>query len=365
MTLTAMMSAGQLVNPSAEVAEGSDWAIVARRIRDLQNDEGLYCPHCHRALAQLAPVRLRAGSTRILHFFHLQLEGEQRECKNFSGESEKHMAAKTRLYEHLQRVNPLQIASIYLDSTVLKTQNISDRKPDVLVLYKNGSRVAHEIQISPISSTALLERSRDLKQHGCIVRWYLYGNVYSRENRQALAAEGIECYRLVFEDSDPARPVWTLDPGLEPEQPKQRQPMRDRCQESSSSRITRQEDLRAERYQRSVERHPHDALTPEDEPLDDYGTGINEPIDGLRQLCAWFLISHAQKSLPIPPFALTSWITVNHPDFYSVINGEVTAALEFLDGTRAKRHPRHQSGGLENTLCHLKTYCDGGLAHAA
>jgi hypothetical protein len=212
MTLTAISKELVLFSPAVALDQGTSRSEVAMAMRQLQAN-GLFCPHCHRKTGELAPVRFRNATDRKPHFFHLQaLEGGT-ECPSFSGESEKHLAAKSAIAERLKAVQGL--LNMEIDTRYLSSPGLVWRKPDILVTYQNGAIESHEIQVSPITSSEILERTADQKKHGAAqVIWYLYGKNYNPENRTACAKHGITCYHLWFLDRDDSRPRWKLDEGI-------------------------------------------------------------------------------------------------------------------------------------------------------
>ncbi|MCU0553111.1 MAG: hypothetical protein MUC48_27595, partial [Leptolyngbya sp. Prado105] len=218
MTLTAINSKLELFNPSALIEQGDDPADVAFSSRESMKD-GLFCPHCYQRLGKLHEVRYRHTSSRRVHFYHPKYEAESRDCKNHSGESEKHLSAKAAIARRLEIDG---LTNIKIEARIeLLDPALTFRKPDILLTYPNGVMEAHEIQISPITSDELARRTQGLKQHGCgSVVWYLAGKNYSEENRRWCHANNVKYFRLWFEDSDPAMARW--EAGKPPQSAQQR-----------------------------------------------------------------------------------------------------------------------------------------------
>ena len=233
MTLSAITKNLLLFSPAVLLDRGRDRGAIAVQMRQLQS-KGLFCPHCYRKSGEFVPIRFRNATDRKPHFFHLQaLEGGT-ECRNFSGESEKHLAAKTAIAERLKAEQGL--LNMEIDTRYLSAPDLVWRKPDILVTYQNGAIESHEVQISPIPSDAILERTADQKAHGVAqVVWYLYGGNFNRENRIACQKNAIPCYHLWFEERDDSRPRWRLGERVEFEpKPRSQSAERDTCSHVSA-----------------------------------------------------------------------------------------------------------------------------------
>lgn len=196
MTLTAMTNDCMEYNPSALINAGWDELEIVGRMLAIQDEKGFYCPHCFRKTSQLIPVRFKNPRERCKHFFHLDSVDSGKECANYSRESELHMEAKASLAEWLRFQYPLD----HVEVEKLLAENNIRRKPDVSVVFRNGSKEAHEIQISYINLTDLNNRSADLKDLGYIPIWYLHKKNWSQVNREYLKSKGIQYYRLFVED---------------------------------------------------------------------------------------------------------------------------------------------------------------------
>lgn len=206
MTLSAITADFELFNPSALINSGKDRTRIVLDMRNRQKN-GLYCPHCYRSSGDLIPVNFRNTETKRPHFFHLHVVEDGKECTNYSGEGEKHDAAKTFLEQFLQKQGAFEVL---VDKIYVVADDGRKRKPDLLVTYELGQREGHEIQISPINSTQLEERTNDIRDAGVQrVVWYLYGKNFNKENRAWCCRNNVPCYHLKFDYAN--IPTWTLD----------------------------------------------------------------------------------------------------------------------------------------------------------
>jgi hypothetical protein len=208
MSLTALTRELNPLNPSLLMANGKPRLSVSKQCKAAQDNGGLYCYHCYRRTQQFLPVRFRNAETKRAHFYHPRLEGAQKECENFSGESEKHLFAKTAIEARL-RIQGLTDVSFEV-KLIVDFSLGRHRQPDLLVTYPNGALEAHEVQISPLTLAQLQERTADLKRRCGGVVWYLHGEAYSVANREWLDQNGIKSYRLFFVNNDAAEPKWVL-----------------------------------------------------------------------------------------------------------------------------------------------------------
>lgn len=227
MTLSALTKDFTIYNPSLLIDQGSDPGREAVNAR-LKSTAGLYCPHCYQRTGVLREVRYRNSEKRRVHFFHPKYEGEGKDCKHFSNESARHLAAKAAI-AHSLRSQGLENISLELRLETIDPA-LTFRKPDILVTYPNGAMEAHEVQVSRIDSVELDRRTQGLKQHGCAtVIWYLGKGNYTRENREWCSRNAVRCFKLWFEDEDEAKPRWIEDPGIKPKVEPTRQRGDDRC----------------------------------------------------------------------------------------------------------------------------------------
>jgi len=342
MTLSAITSELVQIRPQAQINAGQPELSVVRFVITLQNESGLYCPHCHRVMGEFIPVRFRHCTDRASHFYHQKDQGQQSQCVSYRPETEKHLNAKAAISESikLSRQTAYEQIEVTVDRFRLQGEDASDRKPDILVIYKNGAKEAHEVQVSPISETELAQRTIDLKvNHGCDrVAWYLYGKAYSYLNRKWLTENGIEHYRLTFQrDEDGTYPEWSL--ASAPEDPKPKQEARDECR-SNPHRERAVQAIAAKKSAEFAERQRTKEIA-KSEDLDLY---------------RWFLYSF---QCPTDPFELKPCQRVLSPnEWIPVVKTEVRQSLMFLEGQEQKPSPRHITGALQSELKILKEMSD-------
>lgn len=250
MTLSALTQERQILTPYQLLEQGIPLADAYNQIRRLQREETFYCPHCFRKTGQLNPVRFRGTDTEKSrpHFFHAGDRIER--CQHYAKESEAHMIAKAAIASYLQSQGLVDVKpEFWLDEALDGTQK---RRPDIMASYPNGAFEAHEIQISPINSSEMGDRTNDIQLHlryliakskgldldnlpdtfqmPYKVCWYLFGRNHREENISwALNTIGVETYRLTFEGEN-KRPRWKLDiPPKGKKKPKAENIKRDRC----------------------------------------------------------------------------------------------------------------------------------------
>ena len=129
----------------------------------LQN-RSLICPVCRHQLA------IRDGFTRRgfpvrAHFVHHL--GTPEHPWPYA-ESPAHLAAKQTLIDWLKRDFFWRDAAFIHTETPIRTR----RRTDVMVTLPDGSRIAHEIQLSPISPDAFRRRTLDYLAAGIPVFWW-------------------------------------------------------------------------------------------------------------------------------------------------------------------------------------------------
>jgi Competence protein CoiA-like family len=214
MTLSAINKRLELFNPSALIELGRSRENVVVAMRE-GSREGLFCPHCFITHGSMVEVRFRNSERNRVHFYHAQKgDAAKSECVNQNGESERHLSAKTAIASSLM-VEGLVDAKLEYR---LLTPGLAFRRPDIYITRHNGAIETHEIQISYISAEEIRSRTADQKAHGSSnVVWYLFGKVYSLENRSMCEAIGATVYHLWFVDGDIAKPKWRLAPRVEEE----------------------------------------------------------------------------------------------------------------------------------------------------
>ncbi len=123
-----------------------------------------FCPECR------SPLRVRAGSRRQPHFFHLS---HNRRCRQ-SGKSVVHLRIQQKLSELLpagEAVLECRFAAI-------------SRIADIAWLPK---RLVFEVQCSPITAEEIARRNRDYLSEGFQTVWILHDRRFNR--KRASAAE--------------------------------------------------------------------------------------------------------------------------------------------------------------------------------
>jgi competence protein CoiA len=121
---------------------------------EVQYDDGpFYCPECHGELI------LKAGRVKIAHFAHQAYA----DC-SYTGEpeSDEHIKAKLEIYKALRDqpgVEKLQVE-----------RSLKEVRPDVSFYY-DGSYIAIEIQISPITLDEIIRRTTAYTRKNIYVLW--------------------------------------------------------------------------------------------------------------------------------------------------------------------------------------------------
>lgn len=338
MTLTAITEDLQVFRPQAQIDAGAAELAVAREMRSIEAQEPLFCPHCYHALGELVPVRYRHCTDRSCHFYHLVGESSDSQCISYKPETERHLNAKAAIAESLKREREHRFVEmiVSVDRYRLQGEDVRDRKPDILVVYANGTKEAHEVQVSAISETELSQRTIDLSvQHGCDrVVWYLYGKAYNYLNRKWLSDNSVEHYRLTFKREEQGTyPHWELAPT--PEEPKRKEPSEDRaCKRSQGGHAAVDlHEFRASRNAAEAAERQRTATVAKSEEIDLY---------------RWFLYAFQCPSAPfeLKPaqriVAPQKWLAYQRP--------QVIQSLAYLEGTEPKPHPRHHTGALQAEL---------------
>lgn len=130
------------------------------------------CPLCE------IPFYVRVSPRGRHHFVH---KGEH--CSagyRFHPESPEHLEAKVFLATHLKEEFPE-----YVDATIEYEVVFPEilRRVDLLVTFPTGWKQAHEIQLSPITTQELQERSEDYARLEIDVVWWLGKRADSPANR--------------------------------------------------------------------------------------------------------------------------------------------------------------------------------------
>lgn len=200
MVLSAITAAGEIVTPYKMLAQGLSTHEAFNQIRKAQDRGVIYfCPHCLKFYKKQIPVRFRGTSPENArpHFFHPS-DGTDK-CSASSPESEQHIYTKDYLAEWLRREKG---ASEVFVEYHLDNLDGQIRRPDILAIYGHAERVeAHEIQVSPINSSEIAQRTEDILAQ-CIkkwpnatasVTWYLaHSNARKREIKDYFLGSGHE-----------------------------------------------------------------------------------------------------------------------------------------------------------------------------
>jgi len=206
MTLTAITGENVIVDPSLALESGADRFDLMEAMRRLKEEVGLYCPHCLGKTGKLNVVKYRNSESRRVHFYHPTQKHTDGGCINYSSMTEKHLIAQYAVSKALE-----------LDGWETKIELVikdgETTKPDVLAVNADGVKIAHEIQIQPISldgPRGIVARSKRHLNNGLDgVAWYLYGKSWNIVNRQFCSRiNEAACYRLRF-SGDGAIPVWS------------------------------------------------------------------------------------------------------------------------------------------------------------
>ncbi|MEO8610104.1 MAG: competence protein CoiA family protein [Chloroflexota bacterium] len=138
---------------------------------ELRNGDYI-CQLCGETL-HIQGAHKRHGDMVRAHFYHA------RDCNaryDAHPESPEHLWAKNYLAQHLrQEYQLLQVEQpiVEFEVPIEMPWRAKGRQADVLVTWPLGWRVAHEIQLSPITPDELEERTHDYGQAAIDVVWYL------------------------------------------------------------------------------------------------------------------------------------------------------------------------------------------------
>lgn len=149
--------------------------------RGAYSKDDLRCPLCD------SPFIVVDGFFRIRHFRH------KVECTSTVArhpESIHHLLGKQYVYTLLKE--KYAVSDVMLEVTIPE----ANRRADVLVIFPNGWREAHEIQLSPISTHELAERTRTYREAGIDVCWWL-GDKASGEDNQRWCIENFGDVRIL------------------------------------------------------------------------------------------------------------------------------------------------------------------------
>ena len=244
MTLTAIDSERIVYNPTVLLEQRILTEAELRVEMREKAKEGLYCPHCYQRIGEMLKVTFVSPDAKRKHFRHIEKPVSGHEC-NPTPESVEHLAAKAWIGQFLQRQPG--VASVEIDRVWIESESGQKRKPDVLAIYRNGAREAHEIQCSAIAPETLIQRTKDLRSTGHQVIWYLKRGTYTRQIRQWLWDNRVRHFFLEFEDEMPSTREFTSPP---PEQQSTTTAKGDRCTSTPDS-LTRDEQREFTRQERN------------------------------------------------------------------------------------------------------------------
>ena len=112
------------------------------------------------------PMSIRQGLVRAWHFYHL------RSCTSDYGqheESTEHLSAKQQILEFMCKQFKDSLESAETECPIPEVKRVAD----VLLTFKTGWRVAHEVQLSAITTGELATRTSDYQRAGIDVYWWL------------------------------------------------------------------------------------------------------------------------------------------------------------------------------------------------
>lgn len=119
--------------------------------------------------------------------------------------SERHLNAQAAIQQHYTTKFPT--CTIKLEAILRSHPKLAFNRPDVLILYPNGVKEVHEVQLSPMTGEELIERTASLKANGAgNVVWYLGDKGYSTETVNSCLKSAITVNKLSFTDDD--MPSW-------------------------------------------------------------------------------------------------------------------------------------------------------------
>jgi competence CoiA-like predicted nuclease len=142
-----------------------------RRPRSELKPGDCQCPLCNGRLSIREPTNRRA------HFYHLS--GPCTTSLQLHPESEEHLEGKRYLKEHLAKIfHEYTAARLEYEVPIREIRRVAD----LLVVFPNGWRIAHEVQLAAITPQELEERTDDYAQAGIDVYWWLGGRADTAAN---------------------------------------------------------------------------------------------------------------------------------------------------------------------------------------
>ncbi|WP_260292396.1 competence protein CoiA [Sedimenticola hydrogenitrophicus] len=148
---------------------------------------------CHLCGGELI---IKAGLVRIKHFSH-------KPNSPCSCDYERHPESEEHLF--FKRLIATQLSSEfeeYLNAKPLLEYPVHEvhRVADIVFAFPSGWLVAHEIQLSSITTEQLERRTNDYRNAGVDVIWWLGKSADTETNRQWLYKNYGECYTLDWDE---------------------------------------------------------------------------------------------------------------------------------------------------------------------
>lgn len=150
----------------------------------------IVCPYCNSVFAIRGQI---SGKVKI-HFMHTIDECQS--SYDTHPESIEHLYFKEYIATNLQsEFNEYSEASVELEYPIENMKRIID----VAFIFPNGWIVAHEVQLSDISTEELAARTKDYRNEGVDVIWWLGKNANTSTNRDWCYKNQGECYTIDYE----------------------------------------------------------------------------------------------------------------------------------------------------------------------
>lgn len=150
----------------------------------------IVCPYCKEVMF----VRGNRNHKPRIHFVH-----QSDQCKSgykSHPESPEHLFFKEYLADNLSKeFDDYETAGVELEYPIDSLKRIID----VAFVFPNGWVVAHEVQLSAITEEDLATRTRDYRDEGIDVIWWLGKNADTKANRQWCRDNLGSCYTINYE----------------------------------------------------------------------------------------------------------------------------------------------------------------------
>lgn len=156
---------------------------VANPAKDIDRTD-IVCPHCE------ARMTVVSGAVVVSHFRHVVT------CTspmNQHGETIEHLIGKRYVADYLRGYHGTT-ATIDFEVPIAEVSRIAD----VMVVFQNGNRVAHEIQLASITAEELEQRTADYWIAEVDVVWWLGKSAYTDNNREWCLGRFGEVRRLEY-----------------------------------------------------------------------------------------------------------------------------------------------------------------------